>query len=713
MVSDISENDLRRLPHSVVGFTRVKIDLKLLIVSRYNVLVREIMAENQDKVLKMSLICSICLQKLNKPRSLPCFHTFCESCLNNYFINAPGKGNATKEGIPCPVCKETTFSPRPALAVNNWAENFPMNHLVGTLIDIVPVSSRLEFCEPCKDSSESKVARSWCQQCAEALCEECTKCHKSMKATKNHEISPLEGVRSNPKQTVTEEVLCTEHPNKEMDMFCQDHGMPCCAMCIASDHRKCEQILQIKDAINKQGESKTTEVLKELETVVLKADTIKKERQDVMRSTQAQKTRMLQDIASAKQKLIQHIEKLESQVMSKFNAISQTDFTILQEQVAYCNSVQSAMQHSKSAIQSSEEQKLPKRKFIVTEQGKKKAEEFASGLEKIHENSAKIQYLFEEDKQVQETLRALEMLGKLDVRHSYPNRKPKTPPPPPTPIPVDDDEKKATKKLKTFNIKIKGDKKECKITAIEMWNNRNILIADNSNGRLKLFGEFGDLISYNNCTQQPWDFTFLEKTKCAVSFPNDRKIRMYKVSDTIKDVGHIQTSRGCHGLCSTGDAIIGAFQTGCIRVIGLDGATKMTVDTDYIGKRVFSNPEFIAFNRFSQRLFVSDYNNHTVTALKYMNGQVDKSPLFVYPVSGPRGVSVDPKGNLYICGFWSSDIHKVRDSGEMRQILMDTLARPLCIAFNKDGDKFALSEQGNPNVVKVYRVIPASDVEEL
>ncbi|XP_052793099.1 transcription intermediary factor 1-beta-like [Mya arenaria] len=672
------------------------------------------MAETDDrKVLKMSLVCSICLQQLNKPRSLPCFHTFCESCLKNYLVNAPEKPDATKSGIPCPTCRLATFSPKPTLPVDKWAENFPVNHLVGTLIDIVPMTARLEFCEPCKDNKVSKIAMSWCQECQEALCEECAKCHMSMKATKNHEITPLENVRSNPKRSVREEVTCSEHTKREVDMYCKDHEQPSCAMCIAKDHRKCEKIYQIEEVMKKQEATDQARLMKQMDKLVADTDGVKKERQEVMRGTMAQKNKMLQDIAHAKKKLLDHIEKLESQITAKFNAITQTDFAIMQEQIDYCNSVQSAMYHAKSEITSAKEQQLKKREFIVTQQGQKKYEECTEGLKKIVENSAKIHYAFEEDIQISETLGALKILGKLDVKHTYPNKKPVTPPLPPTPPLPEDNEKKATKKVKTFNAKVKGDKRECRITAIKLWCNKKVLLADNANSRLKLFGEFGDLTCTFDCMNAPWDFTFIDKGKCAVTYPSERKIRIFRVKETITEVGFIQVMRGGNGICMACDDLVVTFGSGCIRVISLDGAVKMMVDTDYIGKRVFSNPEFVTFSHMTSTIFVSDYNNHNVTALKYDSGKVDKTPQFVYPVSGPRGVEVDFHGNLYVCGFWSNDIHKVREEGKFRQMLVNSLARPLCIAFNEEGEKFALSEQGNPNSVKVYRIIAASEVEDV
>lgn len=762
------------------------------------------MAETEDKkVLKMSLICSICLQKLNKPRSLPCFHTFCESCLKNYLINSPEKGNAAKSGIPCPTCKLRVMTPKPELAVANWAENFPMNHLVGTLIDIVPVSSRVEFCEPCKDSQVSKVARSWCQQCSEALCEECTKCHMSMKATKSHEITGLDNVHSNPKPAIKEEVMCKEHPHKDIDMYCQNHDLPCCSVCIATYHRQCLKISQLEDAMKDVSLKNSKQLFKDMDKLVSEAERIKRERHEVMRSTLAQKTKLLEKVAQTKKKLIDHIEKLEAQIIAKFTAVSETDMGIIQEQVDFCNSAQSAMHHNKTAITAAKEQKQPKKELIVSKLGQKKFEEYSTGLQKIRENSAKIQYVFEEDRHVSETLKLLEMLGRLDIKHSYPNRKAETPAPPsetptttprslispaefmpptarsqgepaltsaqpqeitqqpqgqtmndPSPTPKstprskvqsisltlptpdttprsvqteaealavqdsdengeeEEEEKKATRKVKTLRVKGKRDRKECKITSVKILRNKTVLLADNANIKLKLYSESGDLLSSFECSNPPWDFTFYEDTKCAVTIPNERKLKVFQVKDKIKEVSWINAARGGYGICTAGKDFAVTFSTGCIRIISKDGGVKMMVDTDYIGKRVFSNPEYIAFNSTNSRIFVSDYNNHNVTALNFNDGKVNQTPVFVYAVSGPRGVSVDAHGNLYVCGFWSNDIHKVKDKGEFRQILMDGLSRPLCISFNDDGDRFALSEQDNPNSVKIFRIIPAHNAED-
>lgn len=702
------------------------------------------MADTDDrKVLKMTLICTLCLQKFNKPRALACYHTFCETCLKNYLVNASGKDKVAEDGIPCPVCKAAIVPPKPGLSVREWAEQFPLNNLIETLIDIVPVSSYLEYCEPCKDNRVSKPARFSCQQCAETLCEECTKCHQTMKATKGHVITPLENSRSSSKLSIsTDEVLCNDHKDKELNMYCQGHEQPGCSMCIEANHKKCGQVVQISDALEKEKPAEVEQLLTKMDKLIVDAETVKRERQDMMQSTIAQKTKILQDIGEAKKILMDRIEKIEGQINAKFDSLSTTDFAVMQEQVKYCNSVQSTLQHSKADIKSAQEQKAKKKEFIAVQQGMKQYKDFATELKKIVENSTKTQYLLEEIRQVEETFCALDNLGKQDQTtlqspkasaRSLPQQKPTSADNNQTKtvknkksetsgsletlskdsaasLYVDEDQsKKAVKKTKTLNAKVRSDKRDCRLTAIRMLSNASMLLADNANAKLKLFGEFGDLQCTFNCAHPPWDFTFVNNEKFVVTFPDERKIRILRLEEKITEIGFVLASKGCYGVCMAGENLAVTISSGCIRIISLDGTVKMMVDTDYIGKRVFSNPEFITFNPIISCLYVSDYNNHTITALHYDDGKVDKTPLFVYPVSGPRGVCVDSKGILYVCGFWSNDIHKVKNTGGMKQVLLDSLARPLCIAFNADGDKLAISEQGNPNMIKVFRIVEASE----
>ena len=54
---------------------------------------------DQRQDLKSLLECSICLETFEDPRTLPCLHSFCKNCLENF---VEGKRN---DELNCPVCR--------------------------------------------------------------------------------------------------------------------------------------------------------------------------------------------------------------------------------------------------------------------------------------------------------------------------------------------------------------------------------------------------------------------------------------------------------------------------------------------------------------------------------------------------------------------------------------------------------------------------------
>ncbi|XP_072240720.1 E3 ubiquitin/ISG15 ligase TRIM25-like isoform X1 [Leuresthes tenuis] len=69
------------------------------------------MAQANISVTESQFRCPICLEILRDPVSIPCGHTYCMVCVNNYW------DQAESGQFSCPQCRET-FSPRPVLRRN-------------------------------------------------------------------------------------------------------------------------------------------------------------------------------------------------------------------------------------------------------------------------------------------------------------------------------------------------------------------------------------------------------------------------------------------------------------------------------------------------------------------------------------------------------------------------------------------------------------------
>ena len=86
------------------------------------------------KQMEALLECSICMETLNEPRTLPCFHSFCKHCLTNFV--ATQKEAVKKEVFECPVCR-TKFYVKEGESV----EKMPSNHFVNNMLELLNLTS--------------------------------------------------------------------------------------------------------------------------------------------------------------------------------------------------------------------------------------------------------------------------------------------------------------------------------------------------------------------------------------------------------------------------------------------------------------------------------------------------------------------------------------------------------------------------------------------
>ncbi|XP_062618194.1 uncharacterized protein LOC134279792 [Saccostrea cucullata] len=190
--------------------------------------------------------CPICLEKVRNPKNLPCYHTFCESCIQTYISStATRTDNETLKSIECPVCRRCIEAPRNDISSEDWASELPQNKLLLS-ISVDPGQDENKFCLFCKRSEKVVPAKHWCKACMEAICEDCKSLHRNVPILQNHQIVNLSNIMEVNSEIEIEE-SCLLHKGKVLDLFCHDHQKLCCSVCHLKQHKWCKNVNTLED----------------------------------------------------------------------------------------------------------------------------------------------------------------------------------------------------------------------------------------------------------------------------------------------------------------------------------------------------------------------------------------------------------------------------------------------------------------------------------
>nr|XP_022305492.1 transcription intermediary factor 1-beta-like [Crassostrea virginica] len=185
-----------------------------------------------------------------------------------------------------------------------WTKLIPFNTIVQSMFE-----KKDQFCDACKRADEEEVTTDWCKSCLESLCLSCVKFHKQSAASQNHELIPVSDKDTVP-VAIESRVLCIDH-NTPAKYLCVDHEELCCAECVCTKHRKCNQVDEIEKTADNLIQSGT---LKKLAQEILKHNDVllhaKTEGETTMKHIDETSDIIAQESTDLRDKLVRHINGL-------------------------------------------------------------------------------------------------------------------------------------------------------------------------------------------------------------------------------------------------------------------------------------------------------------------------------------------------------------------------------------------------------------------
>lgn len=611
--------------------------------------------------------CSICEQIVRTSKQLPCDHKFCSECENNQILRLSVLLDADERvSIVCPYCRDfflssvsfqqenrnarqqrTTQSKEPKLGTKPyvgdrksercqpcsegshyevaafWCQNcseylcptcakyhcsmkMSKAHIVKTIRDkeryehvstkiyektrsssargrkddvitaVCPHDGLRLYCEPCTQRKKTKYAKFVCYNCSERLCDDCTKCHRSMKMSKSHRLVPMKDIITAQKTKNSVDLKCHKHYNESLGLFCKHCQTSCCAICAITDHVNC---------VNKQ----------------------KIEQKDI-KLPKSKPNGSIQEVGAGN-------------INYAWGPVS--------------NETKEAKEVKTVA-------------FEIKSKPKEKDNRKAESKSIIPKNKMEMRK------------------GRLEVETST---------------------------------------EEDWVISMAILSNGDVLLLQLYDTPLKMIDSMGNLVADCSFIGHPWSVAVYNDSLAAVSFSDRKQIQLVNISKSGLELGkRINTRHKCQAVCFARNLIAATCWEGCVHVMNISGQEVASLDKDSGGQRLFTNPEYIASDKVGTSLYISDYKRHSVTALKLLPNKLDNKPVFIFThpdLQGPKGVTVDRDGVLYISGMASRNIFRVSPTGQLIQIYRrrDDTDYYEDIAVSSMGDKLLVSAYEDNTII--------------
>ncbi|XP_058473496.1 tripartite motif-containing protein 16-like [Solea solea] len=195
------------------------------------------MAQQIIQMAKEKLCCSVCLDLLKDPVTLPCGHSYCLRCIEGYL---------DEEVHGCPQCRQT-FTPRPVLKRNTVLADLVAEQKE-TGLEAAPVGpcfagAENVACDVCSGKKRNAVKS--CLQCLVSYCELHLQPHYQSPAFGKHKlVDPCNKLQEN---------ACARH-SEVMKIFCRTDQQCICYLCSMDEHKGHDTVSVAAEMREKQRE---------------------------------------------------------------------------------------------------------------------------------------------------------------------------------------------------------------------------------------------------------------------------------------------------------------------------------------------------------------------------------------------------------------------------------------------------------------------------
>lgn len=544
------------------------------------------------------------------------------------------------------------------------------------------------FCEPCSERKKQIEAIKWCSDCEESLCKECTDCHTSMKATRNHHVVDLHVAHSFPTFPRSGYKFCEIHSGHYFEYFCNDHQSLCCRECMTSDlHRSCRQVSTI-DAASKHVKSSKLfkNVTDELDHILETFGNIAADRQKNVALINSSVETVKDSIFKFKSEVIKHVDILEKSLqadLDRMQAIAVDTLNIEMDQAVSETEVVHVYKNQMNFVQL---HGSDKHTFLFVQTLKTALHDLKDQLiSKIARlRSISIKHNIPED-----ALASLTLGSVIE-----------------TAIPCTEKFKLHIDDYKLYRnfelcqtIDMTQIDKKAFVSGMAVCDDRLFLCNcdwNHNTPKVLVCNINGEFIADIEVKGAPWDIAVLPvKGKAVVVLPNTNSIQFIdtKTLTSGREV-KMAGSDEKRGITATKDRIFVGGMDRYIYILDFEGNLLSTI---------FVNGEKFCYLLSVSRgdLVYSDFSRIHRIKLDGTEVYTFKSP----DLENPKKIATDALGNVYIAGKDSHSIHRLTPDGTFLDVILhadNQLCHPRALCIDGDHNKMFISNKSGKELL-IYK----------